>query len=308
MSERHIETAHVPGRRLGFRRADPERPLLQLHEFLTGAPVPAHAAASDHFGQVSDWGLYDNDQFGDCGPTSVANSRKLVTRYLAGAEQSPSQDDVFDLYRRSGNPQFDPATDADDNGVDMPTMLSAVLAGGIGGVKGIAYAAVDVHDLDEVRAAIDIFGFLLLGVDLETAQQRQTDAGLWDYRRSGEWGGHAVLAGKYTGAAKGSDVSVVTWGEVVGTTDAFWQHQVEEAYVVIWPEHLGTAAFQTGINTDALNTAYTNLTGKPGPFPGTPGPTPSPEPVPVPSPTPTVDPADAALAVAQDVWRRAKGL
>src|SRR5436190_16980905 len=106
--------------------------------------------------------MYGNDQYGDCGPVSVANYIRLVTQYLTGAEVAVSQDAVFDLYRRSGNPNFDPATDADDNGVDMQTMLEALAAGGIGGgFKPVAFAKVDVTRVDEVRAAIAIFGGVL---------------------------------------------------------------------------------------------------------------------------------------------------
>lgn len=261
-----VEKRVVPGRRLGRRKPDPRRPLLRLGDVLTGR-VPEHGVAADHFSRISDWGLYRNSEFGDCGPCSVANSRKLTTKYLTDTEQSPSQDDVFDLYRRSGNPNFDPATDADDNGVVMADMLTAVLNGGIGGTKAIAYAAVNVKKLDEVRAAIDIFGFLLLGVNLETAQQAQTDRHLWDYKRSGEWGGHAVLAGSYTSATRGGDIGVVTWGEVVGTTDNFWRRQVEEAFVLIWPEHLGSTAFRQGVDLAALALDYRTLTGRALPLP-----------------------------------------
>src|SRR5206468_3072189 len=111
--------------------------------------------------------LYANDQYGDCGPAAVANSRKLVTRLLTGVEDSPTQDEVFDLYRASGNPGFDPDTGAGDDGVEMATMLAAVRNVGIGVVRSLAEAKVDVTDLDEVRAAIAVFGFVLLGCDLE---------------------------------------------------------------------------------------------------------------------------------------------
>jgi hypothetical protein len=135
----------------------------------------------------------------NCGPVSVANSLKIITLEGTGVEVSVTQDDVFDLYRRSGNPNFDPETGADDNGVDMQTMLDALLKGGIGGRKPLAFAKVDVLNLDEVRAAIAYFGCVLDGVDLQTAQQRETDAGgPWDYDSSPEWGGHAITSGKYT--------------------------------------------------------------------------------------------------------------
>jgi hypothetical protein len=258
-----------PSRKLGRRPAS-GRPALLLGSYLTGR-LPAHPTAADHFAKVDDWGLYDNDQFGDCGPTSVANSRKLTTRYLATTEESPSQDDVFDLYRRSGNPNFDPTLPQgdprqQDDGVDMQTMLEAVAAGGIGGVKALGFALVDHTNLDELRAAIAIFGFLLFGVDLKVAQQAQTDKHLWDYKRSAEWGGHAIVAGRY--AENPDRTAVVTWAEVVDLTDAFERHQLQEAWAVIWPEHLGSVAFQDGVDLTALAADYRALTGRPFPSGG----------------------------------------
>jgi hypothetical protein len=278
------------GRRLG-RKKPSNKPSLRLSGYLTGT-VPAHPAAADHFAKVSDWGLYDNDQYGDCGPTSVANSRKLITRYLAAQESSPSQDDVFDLYKRSGNPDFDPATDADDNGVDMQTMLSAVVKGGIGGVKALGFAKVDVTNLEEMRAAIAIFGFLLLGVDLQTAQQTQTDNKLWDYKSTAEWGGHAILNGRYVTESGHDRSAVITWAEVVDMTDAFIAHQLDEAWVVIWPEHLTSETFLAGVDLTAFAADYKALTGRdfPAAVPPTPAPTPAPTPSPTPDPTPTPTP------------------
>lgn len=282
----------MPARALG-RRPPKNAPALRLGTYLTGV-VPAHPAAADHFAEVGDWGLYENDQFGVCGPTSAANQRKLITRYLTGSESKPSQDDVFDLYRRSGNPGFDPATGADDNGVDMQTMCEALVAGGIGSVRALGFAQVNHTNLDEVRAAIAIFGSVLLGVNLETAQQTQTDQHIWDYQRSGEWGGHAVLAGRYSTSPQPDlgldEVGVVTWAEVVDATDAFLAHQLEEAWVVIWPEHLGSRVFLEGVDLPALADDYRALTGRP--FPGA---------VPEPSPRP-VDDADLALADAARSW------
>ncbi len=295
----HVETEQVQGRRLGRRPHDPSVETLRLANYLTGV-VPAHPAAADHFSKVTDWGMYGNDRWGVCGPTSVANFVKLVTKYLGGAEVSPSQDDVFTLYRLC-NPDFDPATGAGDNGVDMKEMLGFLVKQGIGGKKALAFAAVDPTNLDEMRAAISLFGGVVLGVDLQVAQQAQTINGLWDYQRSGEWGGHAILAGLYTsdGVAHQSDISVVTWAEVVGTTDAFAQHQLQEVYVVLFEEHLGAAGFQEGVNLSALAADYEALTGRP--FPVQPSPQPVPDPAPVPAP-PVVDPADEALVADLRHW------
>jgi hypothetical protein len=277
-------------------------PALMLAPLLTGA-LPAHPAAEDHFSKVTDWGLYGNDQYGVCGPTSVANYVKLVTLYLTGTEVSVSQNDVFDLYRRSGNPDFDPATDADDNGVDMQTMLEALANGGIGGRhKPVAFAKVDAGNIEEVRAAIAIFGAVLFGVELDVAQQAQTDhGGPWEYQSSAKWGGHAVLAGRYTSSATATDVSVITWAEAMGTTDAFLRHQLGECWVVVFGEHMSNTAFLAGVDVAALAADYQTLTGRP--FPVQPTPTPIPSPAPSPDPAPVAD-VDVALAAAfrADGW------
>jgi hypothetical protein len=276
-----------PTRKLG-RRPPSNKPALRLADFATGQ-VPAHPGAADHFANVT-FGLYGNDKYGDCGPTSVANLVRLVSKGLTGTQVSPSQDDVFDLYRRSGNPNFDPATDADDNGVDMQTMLEALLAGGIGDGKGgtirpVAFAKVDASSDAELDAAVSIFGGVLWGVDLQVAQQAQTDAHppKWDYHKSGEWGGHAILDGRYD-ESKGID-DVISWGLDVQVTQAFREHQLEEAWVVVWEWNLGDQAFQEGVDIQALEQAYEDLTGEKLPVPS---PTPTPTPTPAPS-----DPADA---------------
>lgn len=313
LAPRAVEKHPIRTKRLGRRPAnlrrlsDPAR-TLQFADIRKVAP--AHAAAADHFGPITDWTMLGNDQFGDCGPVSVANSRRVTTKLLTGTEQQPTLDQVFDLYRRSGNPSFDPKTGKGDDGVDMSVMLKAAMDGGFAGVKPVAYASVNVASQDECEAAIDLFGYLLLGVDLQVAQQAQTDSNppVWDYKKSGAWGGHAICAGKYTGsnAAKTPDVSVVSWAEVVGLTDAFWSKQVSEAWVVIWPEHLGSKQFHAGIDVAAANAAYTALTGKTGPFPS--APTPPPVPPTPPTPPPGATTADTQLWAMAQSWARTKGL
>lgn len=281
-----------PTRKLG-RRKPSNKPALLLADVLTGV-TPTHPAAADHIG-TNEFGLYKNDTYGDCGPTGVANCVRLVTAGLLGTEVQPSLADVLDLYKRL-NPDFDPdhpyddGTYPGDNGVVLQDMLDELLRNGIGDGKGgvikpLAFAKVDVSNDDELDAAVSIFGAVLWGVDLETAQQAQTDVGTWDYKRSGEWGGHCVVNGAY----EGSYEDVITWAERVRTTLAFRRYQLEEAWVIVWPWNVDHPAFQQGVDLAALAAAYKALTGKtlPVPVPPTPvPPTPTPEP-PAPTPEPT---------------------
>jgi hypothetical protein len=284
------------------RRPPTGAPALQAARFLDlAAVVPEHPAQANYL-RPPDVGLYTNDRFGVCGPTSVANSVRLVTRTLTTARVEPTQDDVYKLYRASGNPHFDPATGADDNGVVMQDMLGVLLKQGIGGHKPVAFAKVDHTNLDQVRAAVAVFGFLLLGVDLRVAQQKQTDSGHWTYTAgSPEWGGHAIIQGGY-GASTGI---VGSWGEILDYDDAFATYQVEEAWVVIWPEHVGTAAFQLGVDTAALKADYRALTGRELDlsqfnWPPAPAPSPTPSPTPVDPPAPADGPVPVGPTPAPD--------
>lgn len=252
-----------------------EKPALMLAGVLTGV-VPEVPVAADYFTGVPSWELGGNDNFGTCGPTSVANLRRLVTYGLTGTMQAPALNDVFDLYRRSGNPNFDPTLPANDprqqdQGVIMQTMLEALLADGIGGVKPIAFAKIAPRDLATLEKAIAIFGGALLGLDLEVAQQTQR---VWDtVTGSPSWGGHAVLTGRYRDAGY---ADVITWATDVEMTQRFVSSQEDEAWVVIWPEHLGAQSFLTGVDVDALASAYQALTGRVLPTPTPPAPTPGP--------------------------------
>jgi hypothetical protein len=260
-----------PSRKLGKRPPLPGRRALMLRDVLTGE-LPEHPPTADHLIGIA-FGMYGNDRWGCCGPASIANLRRMTTYDLTGVTQAPTQADVTDLYVRSTTPPFNPLTGANDNGVYLQELLEAVHGGGIGGIRCVAFAKIDVHDHETLRAATAIFGGVLYGVDLQTSQQRQTDAGTWDYAPSTEWGGHAVPGGQYDA----DSLRVVTWAELVDMTDDFVTHQADEAWVVVWPEHFGSKAFLDGVDLSRLATAYERLTGQKLPVPA---PTPTPEPPP----------------------------
>lgn len=306
----HAAPAALPG--LGRRKADPARLARTVRLRLTGV-LPPHPPSADFLTAIRKWMLGRNDQFGTCGPTYVANSAVLTWHWLLGQEISVSDAAIIDLYRRSGNPSFDPDAPPDasgqvpgDNGVDMTVMLSALVQGGIeithadGGTETVKPLAFAQHptDIDTVRAVTAIFGCDGFGLDLETAQQQQTSRGLWDYQQSGEWGGHATLGGSYTGsaAAHTRDEALVTWAEVVGTTDTFLARQLTEGYVVVWEPLWDHPAFQAGVDQAALAADFTEFTGHQFPRPVTPNPAPSPSPSPAPGGGTTADAADWMLA------------
>lgn len=278
-----------PSLKLGLRPATPGRPRLRLVNYL----LPSYPPSVDYSAGV-EFGLYQNDRFGVCGPTAVANYRRLISAKLGGAMKAPTQDDVFDLYRRSGNPRFNPATGDDDNGVNMQEMLTELAKNGIGGVKCVAFASVDPSNTQEMRAADAIFGGLLHGVMLQQAQQAQTNVGTWDYSPSRSLGGHAVLSCAYNPQT----VGVITWAQRVKMTEAFMHRQNQEAWIVIWPEHLTDDNLLNSMDLVELAKDYEDLTGRKFPAVVPPKP-PAPTPVPVPPP-PQPTPGRSTLVIAGD--------
>jgi len=281
-----MEEVRVAGK-LG-RRPPKNAPALRLGPLLTGV-IPAHPAVDDNLAKLTNWQMLGNDQYGDCVSVTAANVRRLVSAVLGGHEVYWTLGEVLEFYKTQ-NPGFP----AEDNGMDIQTALEYLVAhGGPDGVKAIAFAKVDHTNREEVKAAEAIFGYVWTGLEVQAANQQQFSQGRpWDYvPGSPIEGGHSVISGGYLGQAS-NDVRSITWAEEISFTDNFWDNLVEEAWVVIWPEHLGSAAFLAGVDMAALAADYEAVTGNVLPLPTPPAPIPEPPvpptppepPVPVPSP------------------------
>jgi hypothetical protein len=260
------------------RRPPKNAPALRLRSILSSTVPPAPPSA-DYLAKLSGWQMLGNDEAGDCNAVTWANMRRLVTATLA-TEYYPTQAQVWQFYQTQ-NPGFDPngtsATNGpgsgEDQGMDVQTGLEYLHAtGGPDGVKAVAFAKVDHSSIAEVKAALAIFGGLWLGVQVLDANQQEFSQGQdWtDVAGSAVDGGHAILGGGYTT----TDVKFITWARETGFAMSFWNGLVqgtplvEEAWVVIWPEHLGTREFEQGVDQVQLAADYQALTGSPLVLPG----------------------------------------
>lgn len=269
------------------RRAPKRARALQLGRYLTGV-VPDVPAAEDYLAELEGgWQMLGNDTYGDCVAVTWANVRRIVTSLLTAVPAYPTQDQVLAVYKTQ-NPGFP----ADDNGMDIQTLLEYLVANpGPDGIRAAAFAQVDHTSPAEVKAAIALFGYVWTGVNVLDQNMNEFNAGQpWDYSsRSQVDGGHSVITGGYgaPGAGPlGGDERFITWAAETSFTDAFWKNCVEEAWVVLWPEHLGNREFLAGIDMTALAADYQEITGKAFPAAVTPVKPPPPAPVPAPVPGP----------------------
>lgn len=286
--------ARTPGF-YGRRKPQPGRQALQLGPSLTGI-VPAVPASADYLAELhGGWQMLGNNIAGDCVAVTWANVRRIVTTLLAGRDVYPTQEQVWEIYKTQ-NPDFDPAGTAAtngpgspaDQGMDIQTLLEyLVTTGGPDGVKAVCFAAVDPKNAAEVKAAIALFGYVWTGIVVRQVNQQEFAEGQpWDYAAASPVdGGHSVVTGGYgaPGAGPlGGDERFITWAAETSFTDAFWANCVEEAWVVVWPEHLGSADFLAGVNITQLAADYVAITGQPFPAVVTPPKPAPPEPAAVP--------------------------
>jgi hypothetical protein len=259
------------------RRPPKNAPALSLTSFLV-RPVPAHPSSEDYLARLNAWKMLGNDVAGDCNAVAWANMRRLITATLS-SEYYPTQAQVWQFYKTQ-NPLFNPQGtsltngpgSSADQGMEIQTGLEYLQSrGGPDGVKALAFAKVDQNDFAQVEAALAIFGGIWLGITvLDANQQEFANGQAWtDVPGSPIDGGHAILGGGYT-----PDVKFITWAQETEFAPSFWSGSVngvslvEEAWVVIWPEHLGSKSFLSGIDLQQLAADYLDLTGETLTLPG----------------------------------------
>lgn len=240
-------------------------PALTFREILRpNVTIPPHPKTEDYLAALADWQMLGNNDAGNCVAVTWSNFRRLVTKYLS-TEYYPTQDQVWEIYRTQ-NPDFDPAGSADtngpgspaDRGMDIQTLLEYLVThGGPDGIRALAFAKVDFTNEDELDAALAIFGGLWVGIEVSEQNQEEFSQGQpWDAVGTVE-GGHSVLAGGYV-----PNPRFISWAAEAEFTTRFRQKRVQQAWVVVWPEHLGTKSFEQGIDKAALQGAFRTLTGK----------------------------------------------
>ena len=267
-----------------FGRLPPKRaPSLKFAD-IRSAVVPDHPATEDYLSNFKNWQMLGNDTYGDCVAVTWANMRRMFTGAVTATEYYPTLDQVYQVYRTQ-NPNFvpNPVSPGEDNGMEIQTLLEYLNKyGGPDGVQVVAFASVDYTNLEEVKAALAIFGGLWIGINVQAENETEFKQGQpWDYvPGSAIVGGHSILGGGYW-SQSADDVRFITWAAETGFTDNFWTHSVEELWAVIWPEHLGTKEFMAGIDQNALAADYQAITGRPLPL--APPPPLQPPPIPVPA-------------------------
>lgn len=239
--------------KLGKKPVQYDHRTFKLARYLPALPpVPA---AIDWSGRVLNWEMLGNDTVGNCTCASAGHCEMLWTSQT-GPEYSPADADILAAY--SAITGYDPKqTDAagnnpTDNGADELSVLKYWRNNGIAGHKISSFMSVDVSNLNQVRAAVALFGVLYVGVQMPARAMDETNAGEpWIVGPDTQIeGGHAIPIVAYDA----DELTCVTWGQLQKMTWEWFQKYCDEGYVVLsqdWINANGSAP--SGFNLAQLS-------------------------------------------------------
>ena len=192
-------------------------------------PLPPAPRALDHTKCVAGFGMYGNDQYGDCTVAGAVNLRAADAHVLAESETWPSAQQVIDAYLAY--------THGADAGAIEADLLEYWRTNGILGSRIVGHAPLHVSLHAELKSAMALFGGVYTGIKVPDNAIAQFEAGetwhLTGAAADDEYvGGHCVPLLGYTSLGP----LCVTWGAVQHMTWAWWDHVADEAHAVITHE------------------------------------------------------------------------
>ncbi len=179
-----------------------------------------------------------NDRYGDCTIAGVAHAITLFSG-LVGKKKIMATKSVLKLYMH--------LTGGIDSGLNELDVLNYWHKTSVDGDKILAFASVNPKNHTHVMQAIQMFGCVYLGFQVQ-------ENALEDFNAHRPWtpgrltqDGHAVVATGYDQ----NGVTVLTWGSTQQGSWAWWDECVDEAYAILPPE-AKKAGFAPGFNIDQL--------------------------------------------------------
>jgi hypothetical protein len=221
----------MPVGKLGKKAAVHSAKTLQLADYLTGVlpPFPDYVNWGAH--ARANWGMAGNDSLGDCTCAAACHAIQAWTANT-GTEETIPDNAVLAAY--SAITGWSPNIPDSDNGAVELDVLNYWRQNGIGGHKIGAFVATEPHNRDHVKAAVNLFGGLYIGIALPVSAQTQRvwsvpPGGFVGANAPGSWGGHAVFVVGYDSQG----LKCITWGRQQRMTWGFWDGVCDEAYALL---------------------------------------------------------------------------
>lgn len=164
-----------------------------------------------------------NDEWEDCAIAAVAHA-VTVYRGLLGKQQIMPTQNVVKLYFH--------LTGGVDSGLAALDMMNYWRHHSVYGDKIFAYASIDWKNHTHVQQAIQLFGGIFIGFQVQRDCQKEFDAHQPWTPGPRTPDGHAVFVVGYDSTG----VTVLAWGSTQKGTWEWWDELVDEAYAMLPPE------------------------------------------------------------------------
>lgn len=188
-----------------------------------------------------DWGMYGNDEIGDCTAAGIAHAKLTWGVYTAPYTAMADPDGAVDLYSgATGYVRGQPST---DRGARCTDMLMYCHRNVVNGDKLSAFATINPRRHDHIEMAIRVFGGVYVGATMRQANMSQP---VWDVRDGNQTsiGGHCFWVPK--------PLSAITWGTEIGCTLDWWDACVEEVYAILSPRWVLGGHTPAGLAADEM--------------------------------------------------------
>lgn len=187
-----------------------------------------------------------NDTIGDCTIAALAHA-ETVYHGLLGKQKLMAQQAVVKLYYH--------LTGGIDSGMNELDVLNYWRAHKVASDEILAYVKIDPHNHIHVQQAIQLFGGVYLGFQVQQNCLQEFNSGQpWTPGKLTN-DGHAVYAVAYDQTG----VTVLTWGNTQQGTWSWWDECVDEAYAILPPE-AKNPNFAPGFNIAQLQADLAEVT------------------------------------------------
>ena len=201
----------------------------------TTSRLPAPPESVNWLGTRTDWGMYLNDQLGDCTICGMVHGLQVVTQD-ANVPYNPTDNDALRYYEVIDGFNPNDSTNTDNGGI-LADVLAFVTKHGFCGQHLAGSCSIDFRNQLHVMQAIDLFAHLYVGVQLPISAQTQE---VWDIPPGtnmddhnwapGGWGGHCVSVHAFDK----DGVTCITWGAPLKITWRWWNAYADEAFGLLW--------------------------------------------------------------------------
>jgi len=164
-----------------------------------------------------------NDTLGDCTIAALAHA-DTVFNGLIGKQKIMTQQAAVKLYMH--------LTGGVDSGLNELDVLNYWQSNAVSGDEITAFVSIDAKNHTHVQQAIQLFGGVYLGFQVQQNCIQEFDAHQPWTPGPLTQDGHAVYAVAYDATG----VTVLTWGNTQNATWAWWDECVDEAYAILPPE------------------------------------------------------------------------